>query len=120
VLDPRAALGHGVALGVHRLDVAACAEICAGAGEDHHARGLVGLDLVEHVRQLTAHHEIERVESLRSIQRNRGDARVALEDQRLVAHGRLLSDPQDRGAMIAMASEGVHMLRATIAVVSCA
>ena len=109
-LDARAALGGGVTPGAHRLDVAARAEISAGAGEDHHARRLVGLDLVEHARQLAAHHEIERVEGLRSIQGNR----------RAAAHGRLLSDPQDRGAMIAMAAEGVHMLRATIAVVSCA
>src|SRR5258708_39346530 len=55
------------------------------------ARGLVGLDLVEHGRQLAAHDEVQRIAGLRTVQGDRRHRAGALGDQRLVAHGVLLS-----------------------------
>jgi len=85
-LDPGPSLGGRHPLD-HGLDVAAGAEVAAGAGEDHRADGGVGLELVERRHQLVAHGHVERVARLRAIQRDGGERPVAVHPQRLVPHG---------------------------------
>src|SRR5581483_5077773 len=82
----RAALGRGGPPLAHALDVATRAEVAAGAGEDHDARGLVGLQLVEGGDQLAPHDQIERVAGLRTVQGDGGDGTRAFVEERLVTH----------------------------------
>ncbi len=75
------AVGDGAEL-VGR-EIRAGGERVAGAGEDQDPVPGSDFDLVEHGDELTPHQGADRVLLLRSVERDRDDALVALEDQRL-------------------------------------
>ncbi len=84
----RARLPVGGALAADLSDVGAGDErLGAGTGEEHAADGALALDPAGRVVQLRDDRGVERVELVRPVDRDRGDAVREIEEQRGIGHG---------------------------------
>jgi hypothetical protein len=83
------AIGVHVAVVLHDADVRAGGERLVAAGDHHAADAVVGVELLQRLAQLLHELRVERVQLLRAVERNKGDAgRAALVDEdQLIAHG---------------------------------
>jgi hypothetical protein len=78
-------------------EVLPSAEGAPGTAQHEHARGLVGLDVIEGVTQLSVHLAGEAVELVGAVQRQAGDAVGDLEMDVLVLHSTLPNSCRNRG-----------------------
>ncbi len=81
-------LGEGLIR--HLLDVGAGRECFFRTGDDHAADGAVSLETVDGVSEFPHQQPVERVERLRTVERDEPDLAAGFDDDGLGTHGRSL------------------------------